>query len=163
MNHALVQGLVQAVDDAHADETIKSIIINAEGRAFSAGADIKEAATRADATVPKKLGAISTVRAVSTNSAREPTNRLSPPFTATSSAAAATSRSPPTWLLQGETAVFGYPEVKRGLATTMVTPGLVHRIGPKAAFELLTLAEDITAVRTLELGLINRVVPDDKI
>ena len=59
--------------------------------------------------------------------------------------------------------MFGYPEVKRGLAATMVTPGLVHRIGPKAAFELLTLAEDITAARALELGLINRVVPDDKI
>ena len=66
-------------------------------------------------------------------------------------------------VVAGETAVFGYPEVKRGLAATMVTPGLVHRIGPKAAFELLTLAEDITAVRALELGLINRVVPDDKI
>ena len=83
MNHALVQGLVQAVDDAHADETIISIIINAEGRAFSAGADIKEAATRHGDSL-KKLGAISTVRAASTNSAREPTNRLSPPFTATS-------------------------------------------------------------------------------
>ena len=66
-------------------------------------------------------------------------------------------------VVAGENAVFGYPEVKRGLAATMVTPGLVHRIGPKAAFELLTLAEDISATRALELGLINRIVSDDKI
>ena len=83
MNHALVQGLVQAVDDAHADETIISIIINAEGRAFPP-ARTSRRPRRAMAIALKKLGAISTVRAASTNSAREPTNRLSPPFTATS-------------------------------------------------------------------------------
>ncbi len=66
-------------------------------------------------------------------------------------------------VVAGEGAVFGYPEVKRGLAATMVTPGLVHRIGPKAAFELLTLAEDISAEKALSLGLINRVVADEAV
>jgi enoyl-CoA hydratase/carnithine racemase len=38
----------------------------------------------------------------------------------------------------------------------------VHQIGRKAAFELLTLCENIKAERALALGMINRVVaPDD--
>ncbi len=65
--------------------------------------------------------------------------------------------------MAGEGAVFGYPEVRRGLAATMVTPGLVHRAGEKAAFELLTLAEDVSAERALALGFVNRVVADDEV
>ena len=54
-------------------------------------------------------------------------------------------------------------ELKRGLAATAVTPGLVHRIGPKAAFEFLALAENVSAQRALECGMINRIVPDDAV
>ena len=37
----------------------------------------------------------------------------------------------------------------------------MHQIGRKAAFELLTLCENVPAARALELGMINRVVPQD--
>ena len=63
----------------------------------------------------------------------------------------------------GASAGFGYPEVRRGLAATMVAPGLAHRVGPKTAFELLTLAENVSANRPLELGMINRIVPDEQV
>jgi enoyl-CoA hydratase/carnithine racemase len=66
-------------------------------------------------------------------------------------------------VVAGKHAKIGYPEVKVGLAATMVTPGLVHRIGPKAAFEMLSLGENITAQRAYELGMVNRVVPDDSV
>jgi enoyl-CoA hydratase/carnithine racemase len=58
-------------------------------------------------------------------------------------------------------AMFGYPELKAGLAATAVAPALVHQIGRKAAFELLTLCENINAERALALGMVNRVVPRD--
>ena len=162
MNHALVQGLVQAVDDAHADETITSIIINAEGRAFSAGADIKAAATRHGDSPEDARRHFAGSRGIYELGARtdKPIIAAVHGYVLGGGCNLAISAD---MVVAGETALFGYPEVKRGLAATMVTPGLVHRIGPKAAFELLTLAEDITAVRALELGLINRVVPDDKI
>ncbi len=162
MNHALVQGLVQAVDDAHADETITSIIINAEGRAFSAGADIKEAATRHGDSPEEARRHFDGSRGIYELGARtdKPIIAAVHGYVLGGGCNLAISAD---MVVAGETAVFGYPEVKRGLAATMVTPGLVHRIGPKAAFELLTLAEDISAVRALDLGLINRVVPDDKI
>jgi enoyl-CoA hydratase/carnithine racemase len=58
-------------------------------------------------------------------------------------------------------AKLGYPEVKRGAVPAIVLANLVRQIGPKAAFELVTLCEPITAERALALGLVNRVVADD--
>ena len=57
--------------------------------------------------------------------------------------------------------MFGYPELKAGLAATAVAPALLQQIGRKAAFELLTLCENVNAERALALGMINRVVPRD--
>jgi enoyl-CoA hydratase/carnithine racemase len=66
-------------------------------------------------------------------------------------------------VIAGQGAVFGYPEVKRGLAATAVTPTLVAQIGRKVASELLLLCENIPAARAKALGLANRVVADDAV
>ena len=162
MSHSLVQELIKGVDDAHSDETITSIIINAEGRAFSAGADIKEAAARHGDSAEEARLHFNNSRAIYELGSRtdKPIIAAVHGYVLGGGCNLAISAD---MVVAGENAVFGYPEVKRGLAATMVTPGLVHRIGPKAAFELLTLAEDISAARALELGLINRIVSDDKI
>ena len=59
-----------------------------------------------------------------------------------------------------ESARFGYPELKAGLAATTVTTQAVHLMGRKVAFELLTLCDNMLPQRAYELGLVNRVVPD---
>ena len=43
--------------------------------------------------------------------------------------------------------VFNYPEVQYVLPATMVIPGIAHGIDPKAAFEMLTLEDNISAQR----------------
>lgn len=63
-------------------------------------------------------------------------------------------------IVAADTAVFGLPEVKRGLVAGAggafrVAEQLPYRIG----LELLMTGEPITAARALELNLINRVVP----
>jgi enoyl-CoA hydratase/carnithine racemase len=63
--------------------------------------------------------------------------------------------------IAADDAVFGYPELKVGLAATAVAPTLVHQIGRRAAFEFLTLCQNITAKRALAVGMINRIVPKD--
>ncbi|MEK9826794.1 MAG: enoyl-CoA hydratase/isomerase family protein, partial [Rhodospirillales bacterium] len=66
-------------------------------------------------------------------------------------------------VLASDDAVFGYPELKHGLAATAVSPTLVAQIGRKHATELLLLAENLPAARAAEIGLINRVVPKDEL
>ncbi|MGB5096326.1 MAG: enoyl-CoA hydratase/isomerase family protein, partial [Porticoccaceae bacterium] len=66
-------------------------------------------------------------------------------------------------VVAADNAMFGYPEVKLGMAAAGVAPTLVHQIGRKAAFELLTLCNNIDARQALAFGMINRVVPADEL
>ena len=162
MNEAMVRGLIAAVEKAHEDDGVAAIILTGNGRAFSAGADIKEAETRkgfnseearrhSEASLPVyQLG----------GQTDKPVIAAVKGFVLGGGCNLAIATD---MVVAGENALFGYPEVKRGMGATMVAPGLVHRIGPKAAYELLMLGENISAEKALALGLINRVVPDDKV
>jgi enoyl-CoA hydratase len=46
-------------------------------------------------------------------------------------------------VVAAESARFGYPELKAGLAATTVTAQAVHLMGRKVAFELLTLCDNM--------------------
>jgi enoyl-CoA hydratase/carnithine racemase len=162
LNSELVGAIVDAVDAAHLDDSISVIILAGNERAFSAGADLKEAQSRRDDDAQAaRLHTVAGGRLYQVGS------RTDKPIIAAvrgyvlgggcNLAIAA------DLVVAGENAVFGYPELKRGLAATAVTPGLVHRIGPKAAFEFLALAENVSAQRALECGMINRIVPDDAV
>lgn len=160
LNAALVAALINGVDAADTDDGVSVIIIAGSGRAFSAGADLGEAGARADDGADAARAHAKEGRAFYELGARtdKPVIAAVNGYALGGGCNLAISAD---LVVAGEGAIFGYPEVKLGLAATMVTPGLVHRIGPKAAFEMLTLAENIPAVRALELGLINRVVSDD--
>ena len=56
--------------------------------------------------------------------------------------------------------MLGYPETKRSAVAAIVMSNLVRQVGRKAAYELVSLGERVTARRALELGMVNRVVPD---
>ncbi|WP_018177958.1 crotonase/enoyl-CoA hydratase family protein [Jongsikchunia kroppenstedtii] len=63
-----------------------------------------------------------------------------------------------------DTAAFGLPEVKRGL---VAAAGGAFRLGrqipPKIAMEAMLTGQPISAEQALTLGLVNRVVPGDKL
>lgn len=63
----------------------------------------------------------------------------------------------------GESAIFGFPEVKRGLVAALVSVLLKKLLNVKAVNELLLTGELISSDRACFLGLINRVVSDDKV
>jgi enoyl-CoA hydratase/carnithine racemase len=66
-------------------------------------------------------------------------------------------------VVAAESARFGFPELRAGLTASTVTAHAVHVMGRKIAFELLMLCENILPQRAYELGLVNRVVPDDQL
>ena len=64
-------------------------------------------------------------------------------------------------VLASASARFGYPEVKIGFVPAMVTAILRRNVSEKRAFELLTLGREITAGDAMDMGLVNRVFPDE--
>ena len=162
LNGALVDAICEAVRRAHGDEAVACIVLQGNERAFSAGADMKEAADHAGEG-PRAARDRAEAGAAIYELGRLTDKPLIAAVRGYALGGGCNLAIACDLAIAGASAVFGYPEVRRGLAATMVTPGLAHRIGPKAAFELLTLAEDVSANRALELGMINRVVPDGKV
>ena len=162
LNGALVEAICGAVSQAHSDDGVACILLQGNERAFSAGADMKEAADHAGEGLRAARN-----RAEAGAAIYELGRLTDKPLIAAVRGYAlgggCNLAIACDLAVAGASAVFGYPEVRRGLAATMVAPGLAHRIGPKAAFELLTLAEDVSANRALELGMVNRVVPDERV
>ncbi len=162
LNGALVDAICDAVGNAHGDEAVACIVLQGNERAFSAGADMKEAAEHGGEGLREARD-----RAEAGAAIYELGRLTDKPLIAAVRGYALGGGCNLVvacdMAVAGASAVFGYPEVRRGLAATMVTPGLAQFIGRKAAFELLTLAEDVSANRALELGIVNRVVPDGKV
>lgn len=60
-------------------------------------------------------------------------------------------------------AKFGYPEVRRGLVAAMVMPHLMRHVGERLARYLLLSGELIDANEAVRSGLVNEVVPADRL
>jgi cyclohexa-1,5-dienecarbonyl-CoA hydratase len=55
---------------------------------------------------------------------------------------------------------FAQPEITIGVFPPLASTILPFLVGPKVALELVLLGEPVTAERALELGLVNRLVPE---
>jgi len=58
---------------------------------------------------------------------------------------------------------FAQPEISIGVFPPLASTILPFLVGPKVALELVLLGEAVTAERALELGLINRLVPESQL
>jgi cyclohexa-1,5-dienecarbonyl-CoA hydratase len=58
---------------------------------------------------------------------------------------------------------FAQPEISIGIFPPLASTILPYLVGPKRALEIILTGEAVTAERALELGLVNRLVPDAKL
>lgn len=66
-------------------------------------------------------------------------------------------------IIASDRAIFGYPEIIRGLMPAMHLILLPRLVGKYKAFELCFTGEPIPAREALEWGMINKVVPHEKL
>ena len=173
MSDALVEQLATALRTAEADRDVAVIVLAGAGRAFCAGADLGSgtpAGANADGKASVKApptGAQIAERLDNIIRFYGTIQRMDTPVIAAVQGYAmgggcnlAVSCD---LVVAADNAMFGYPEVKLGMAAAGVAPTLVHQIGRKAAFELLTLCNNIDARQALAFGMINRIVPADEL
>jgi cyclohexa-1,5-dienecarbonyl-CoA hydratase len=58
---------------------------------------------------------------------------------------------------------FAQPEISIGVFPPLASTILPYLVGPKVALELVLTGEPVTAERALELGMINRLVPESQL
>jgi enoyl-CoA hydratase/carnithine racemase len=160
LDTALTRALLEALRATDEDEGVRAIVLTGAGPAFCAGADLSEFKGLAD---PKAAEA----RAELTMSLHLIFSKLVKPVVTAINGSAmgggAGLALAGDLAVMGEGAKLGYPEAKHGIVAAIVMANLVRQVGRKSAFELVALAEPIGAARALELGMVNRVVPDARL
>jgi enoyl-CoA hydratase len=167
--NALSTGLVQRLSEALAraadDEAARVLVIRGAGRAFCAGYDLKEEAERQAREGPPDAAAWRTDLQHSMGRMLELFDHPKPVIAQVHGyclAGGCDLMMMCDLAVASEDALFGEPEIRFGSGVvTMVMPWL---IGARRAKELLLTGEDrVPADEALRLGLVNRVVPPDRL
>jgi enoyl-CoA hydratase/carnithine racemase len=155
VNGAVTDGITAALDDLEADDDAWVVVLTGSGdRAFCAGMDLKAFANGEGASIIGRTGGFAGIAK----------RRFPKPIIAAVNGAALAGGCEIVLacdlVVAADHAVFGIPEVKRGLLAS--GGGLIRlpTLLPRAiALELALTGDPIDAGRALQLGLVNRVTP----
>jgi enoyl-CoA hydratase/carnithine racemase len=164
LNNELTSALLAALRAADANPAVRAIVLAGAGAGFCAGADIKEFGGFVNAGDGADGAAAATARAHLTTNLHRAFTQTSKPVVGAAHGYAmgggAGLALACDLLVAGESLKLGYPELKHGIVAAIVMANLVHQVGRKTAFELVTLGEVVDAQRALALGIVNRISPD---
>ena len=156
LNSVMMSEMLHALTSFENDDGVKAIVLSAEGRAFSAGFDLKESATKKLTTLDDWTALLEADFGFIMRfwDCPKPTVSAVHGYCLAGALELALACD---LTVADSTAIFGEPEVKFGSAiVALLVPWIV---GPKFAKELLlTGADDISAQRALQMGLVNQVV-----
>jgi enoyl-CoA hydratase len=150
VNAAVSQGLADAMDRLDAEAGLSVGVITGAGGTFCAGMDLKAFAAGETVSLPGRgLGFTE----------RPPVKPLISAVEGFALAGGTELALATDLIVASEDAVFGIPEVKRGLFAAggglLRLPG---RIPYAIAMELALTGDNLTATRAVELGLVNKLV-----
>lgn len=163
LDQALMEGLVAAFDGLDLDPEVWAVLLSGAGdRAFSAGRDLKEAAERDRAGAPPSVPMHGVARNVfeAVWECRKPTVAAVHGWTVGGGLELALACD---LRVAADDTRLGLPEAKRGLGANFGSNLLCRVVPLGIAFELLYLGETITAEEAARWGLVNRVVPRDRL
>lgn len=162
VNLEVSDAIGDALDQAENDAQLWVVVITGAGdKAFCAGADLK-AVSRGESVMSTDP------RRVPWGFAQYVSHPISKPTIAAVNGFALGGGTEITLAsdlaIASETAQFGLPEVRRGIiAGAGGAFRLPQQIPVKIAMEVMLTGEPLSAQRACELGLINRVVPQDQV
>jgi crotonobetainyl-CoA hydratase len=162
VNLAVTLGLGDALEEAEQDPGVWALVLTGAGnKAFCAGADLKAVARGEDLSPADPERAAWGFAGYVSHHIGKPTIAAVNGFALGGGTEIALASD---LVVAAETASFGLPEVRRGIIAG--AGGLFRlpaQIPKKVAMEMILTGEPITARRALELGLVNRVVPQDQV
>ena len=163
LNRAMWESLGSALRRLSADDALRCIVVRGAGdKAFAAGANIAEfAAERADARQAKAYGSLIHETMQSVARCRHPTVAL---IRGACVGGGLEIAAMCDLRIAGQSSRFGIPVNRLGLTMAYgELMGLLALVGRAAALEILLEGRVFDAEEACRKGLVNRVVPDDRV
>lgn len=154
INNEMLELMYDALLDVRDNPDVWVGVIKANGPAFSSGHDLKEMRDRARRTV--------TAYDIYSLLLKIPKPMIAAINGACLAQGAGIALNCDIQIA-ADTAFFGWPQVKRGIASVSGPTILARRIPLNKAFEILFLGQFLDAHKAAELSLINKVVPADQL
>jgi enoyl-CoA hydratase/carnithine racemase len=157
LNGQLMDELTAALDETEADASVRCVVITGSDRAFAAGADIKEMAS-------KSYAEVFTEDFITRNWER--VTRCRKPVIAAVAGYALGGGCELAmmcdFIIAADTAKFGQPEINLGVAPGIGgTQRLTRFVGKSKAMDMILTARMMDAAEAERAGLVSRVVPAD--
>lgn len=165
LSEEMLAALADALHLAELNNSVRVIILAAKGPAFSAGHDLKQmTAGRADVDNGRSYF----TRVLSTCSALMQliVNHSKPiiaEVTGVATAAGCQLVASCDLALAADSALFSTPGVHIGLFCSTPMVALSRNVSNKAAMEMLLTGEMVSATKAAHIGLVNRVIADEKL
>src|SRR5512132_950738 len=158
----VIAELMQAFRRLGADPAVRVVVLRAEGKSFSAGADLdwmqRVACYSHDQNVADAMALAEMLHAL--DACPKPTLALvqGPAYGGGVGLVAACDIA-----VAAETAFFALTEVRLGLIPAVISPYVIAAIGERACRRYLLTAERFSAADAYRLGLVHQVVPADRL
>lgn len=165
LSTAMLDSLDETFGQIARDDSVRVVVLAAQGKAFSAGHDLKEMQGYRDAAD----GGQAAFQALFDRCAgvMQQIVTLPQPVIAqvqgVATAAGCQLACSCDLIVASQTARFGVNGINLGLFCSTPAVALTRRLAPGAAFELLTTGDFLSAERALALGLANRIAPPDRL
>ncbi len=158
VNGDVAQGMEAALDAIEEDSNIRVAILSGNGKAFCAGADLKEVSAGNGAALSTKRGGFAgLVR-------RERSKPLIAAITGSALAGGTEIALSCDMIVCSQDTQFGLPEVKRSLiAGAGGLFRLPRALGMAPALEAILTGDPLPAERAWQLGMVNKVVAADQV
>lgn len=154
LNITMMEEIISALETLSANDDASVLVIDHEGKAFSAGVDIKDhTADKVDVMIGvlhrmfRLLGALETPTLAVVGGAAYGGGCELAAFC--------------DMVVASERAKFGVPEIKVGVFPPIAAAVFPHLIGRNRALELILTGEVVGAEEAKQMGLINRVFPTE--
>lgn len=160
-NRALLAELKDCLNRAANDNSTKVVILSgAGGKAFSAGADLTELVEYKKAEEHRDhFGGVASIIAT-LEQLPQPTIAAVKGYALAGGCGLAAACD---IVIATEDSIFGTPEINLGLLPMIIMAPIVRAVGTRKAFYLMITGERISAEEAMKMGLVNEVVPPDKL
>jgi methylglutaconyl-CoA hydratase len=162
LNHEMVDLLKKALTRANQDTTVKAVVIKAEGKVFSAGADLQYLQQLQNNSYEDNLADSKNLKGLFQQIYTHDKVVIAQ-VQGHAIAGGCGLATVCDFVITHPGVRFGYSEVHIGFVPAIVMVYLIRRIGEGRARELLLSGHLIEAGQALEWGLVNRMVPADSL